>query len=116
LTQKIHCQDRPWTIAPPMTGPVATPRPVMPPQIPIAAPRFSAGNAPLISVRVSGTSIAAPAPCTTRAAMSIPALDEVAATAEPTTNVSRPSTYMRRRPNRSPSAAPVSIRAPNTRL
>ena len=116
LSQKIHCQDSPWTIAPPTTGPVATPSPVMPPQSPMAAPRFSAGNASLISVRVSGTSIAAPAPWTTRAAMSIPAPDDMAANADPATNVIRPSTYIRWRPNRSPSAAPVSIRAPNTRL
>ena len=88
----------------------------MPPQIPMAAPRFSAGNASLIRVRVSGTSMAAPAPCTTRAAMSIPAPDDSAAGAEPRTNTMSPRTYMRRRPKRSPSAAPVSIRQPKTRL
>lgn len=31
-------------IAPPSSGPAATPSPVMPPQMPIAEPRFSAGQ------------------------------------------------------------------------
>ena len=70
FSQKIHCQEMPCTTAPPTTGPAATPRPVMPPQIPIAAPRFSTPNASLIKVSVSGTITAPPAPCTTRAAMS----------------------------------------------
>ena len=34
----------------------------MPPHSPIAAPRFSAGKASLMSVSVSGITIAAPAP------------------------------------------------------
>ena len=79
-------------MAPPTTGPAATPRPVIPPQIPMAAPRFSAGNASLIRVRVSGTSRAAPAPCTTRAVMSVPVPGDSAAIAEPATNTSRPRT------------------------
>ena len=40
FSQKIHCQSRPSTTAPPTTGPTATPRPLMPPQIPIAALRM----------------------------------------------------------------------------
>jgi hypothetical protein len=51
LSQKIQCQLMPSTTAPPTTGPAATARPAMPPQSPIAAPRFSAGKAALISVR-----------------------------------------------------------------
>jgi hypothetical protein len=50
LTQKIQCQLIPSTIAPPITGPNATASPAIAPHIPIAAPRFSTGNASLISV------------------------------------------------------------------
>ena len=116
FSQKIHCQEMPCTTAPPTTGPAATPRPVMPPQIPIAAPRLAAPNASLIKVSVSGTSTAPPAPCTTRAAMSSPAPGDSAAMTEPAVKIASPRTYMRRRPNRSPSAAPVSIRQPRVRL
>ena len=84
--------------------------------MPMAAPRFSAGKASLISVRVSGSSRAAPPPWTMRAAISAPVLGARAAKADPATKTSRPVTYMRRRPNRSPSAAPVSIRQAKTRL
>ena len=82
LIQKIHCQEMPWTTAPPTIGPAATPRPVMPPQIPIAAPRLSGGNASLISASVSGSSTAAPEPWITRPAISTPADGASAATAD----------------------------------
>ena len=62
LAQKIHCQAIPSTTAPPTNGPIATPSPVIPPQIPSAAARRSGGNASLIKVRVSGVTIAAPMP------------------------------------------------------
>jgi hypothetical protein len=51
FTQKIHCQARPSTMAPPISGPPATASPVSPPQIPMAWPRRSAGNAPDRMVR-----------------------------------------------------------------
>ena len=70
LSQKIHCQEIPSTTAPPTNGPIATPSPLIPPQIPSAAPRRSGGNASLIRVRVSGVTIAAPTPCRARAATS----------------------------------------------
>ena len=80
----------------------------MPDQAPIARPRRSAGNAPASSVRVSGVTTAAPAPCTARAAISAPVVGASAAAAEAAVNRARPSTNIRRRPKRSPSAAPVS--------
>ncbi len=116
LSQKIQCQLIPLTTAPPTTGPIATPSPVMPPHSPIAAPRFSTGNASLISVRVSGMTIAAPAPCTARAPTSAAAFGETAAAADAAVNSNRPRAYMRRRPNRSPSAAPVNRKQANARL
>jgi hypothetical protein len=116
LSQKIQCQLMPLTMAPPTTGPRATPRPLIPPHRPMAAPRFSAGKASLISVSVSGKTIAAPAPCTARAPSSTATLGESAAAADAAMKRNRPTAYMRRRPKRSPSAAPVSRRQANARL
>ena len=70
LTQKIQCQLRPCTTAPPTSGPAATASPAMPPQMPTMAPRRSAGKAAVRMVRLSGVTIAAPMPCTARAAIS----------------------------------------------
>ena len=53
--------------------------------MPMAAPRFSAGKASLIRVRVSGSSKAAPPPWTARAAISTPVLGARAAKADPAT-------------------------------
>ena len=55
LSQKIHCQERPETTAPPTSGPSATARPPIPPQAPSASPRFSAGTAAERIVSVSGS-------------------------------------------------------------
>ena len=66
FTQKIHSQLIPSTTAPPTSGPLATDRPVIALNIPIAAPRFSAGKAALSSARPSVMTSAAPAPWTAR--------------------------------------------------
>ena len=108
LIQKIQCQEMPCTTAPPTSGPIATAIPLMPDHTPIAIPRRSAGNASASNVSVSGVTAAAPAPCTARAATSRPVLGASAAAAEATVNSDRPARNMRLRPNRSPSAAPVS--------
>src|SRR6266511_1874213 len=63
LSQKIHCQAIPCVTAPPTSGPSATATPLIPPQAPSATPRFSAGNAALRIVSVSGVTIAPPIPC-----------------------------------------------------
>ena len=85
----------------------------MPDQAPIARPRFSAGNAVESRVSVSGVTIAAPAPCSARAAINAPVVGASAASAEATVKMPRPITNMRRRPKRSPSAAPVSSSTAN---
>ena len=85
----------------------------MPDQAPIASPRFSAGNAVESSVSVSGVTIAAPAPWSARAAISAPVVGASAASAEATVKMPRPITNIRRRPKRSPSAAPVSSSTAN---
>ena len=107
LSQKIQCQEMPSTTAPPITGPRATPSPLMPDQAPIARPRFSLGNASLSSVSVSGVTIAAPAPWKARAPTSVAVLGATAAAADASVKSARPAMNIRRRPKRSPSAAPV---------
>jgi hypothetical protein len=107
LIQKIQCQEMPCTTAPPTSGPIATAIPLMPDHTPIAIPRRSAGKAAASNVSVSGVTIAAPAPCTARAATSRSVLGASAAAAEAAVKIARPITNIRLRPKRSPSAAPV---------
>jgi len=64
-------------------------------------------------VSVSGKTIAAPAPCTARAAMSMPVSGDRAAAALAAVKTASPMTNIRRRPKRSPSAAPVSSSTAN---
>ena len=66
-----------------------------------------------ISVMLSGMTIAAPAPCTARAAISAPMLGASAAAALDRVNTLIPTANIRRRPYRSPRAAPVSISTAN---
>ena len=107
LSQKIHCHESPSTTAPPITGPSATPSPPMPPHAPSASPRFAGGTAAERIVRVRGVTIAPPSPCTARAAISVSTLGASAAAADATVKMPSPITKSRRRPKRSPSAAPV---------
>ena len=108
LIQKIHCQDAASVTAPPMTGPSAAPRPAVAPQRPSAMPRRCGGVTLAMSVTVSGVTIAAPTPWTARAAISVPMLGASAEAALAAVNTVMPMIIRRRRPNRSPSAAPVS--------
>jgi hypothetical protein len=73
FTQKIQCQLRPWVTAPPTRGPPIAPSPAIPLQMPMTAPRRSGGKADVRMVRLSGVMMAAPRPCTVRAAMRKPA-------------------------------------------
>ena len=105
LTQKIQCQSRPWVTAPPTSGPLATARPPIPPQMPITVPRRAGGKADVRMVRLTGMTTAAPIPWTARAAISIPADGARAQAADAAVKVASPTAKSRRRPNRSPSAA-----------
>ncbi len=116
LIQKIHCQARPSATAPPTTGPAIRASPVMPLKMPSALARASRGNAALRSAIASGMTSAAPAPCAARAAISQPTFPASAQAADAATNNVRPATNTRRRPNRSPSAAPVSSSTAKHRL
>ena len=105
LSQKIHCQASPSTIAPPTSGPQATAIPVTALNRPSAAPRRSGGNAAVSSAMPSVRSTAAPAPCATRMATRAPTLPDTAQPAEARANSTSPPAYVRARPSRSPSTA-----------
>ena len=107
FSQKIQCQEMPETTAPPTSGPNATARPLIPPQSPSASPRRSFGTPAERIVSVSGSTIAPPSPCSARAMSSIVGDVESAAAAEARVKMARPIENIRRRPSRSPSAAPV---------
>jgi hypothetical protein len=115
LIQKIQCQETPLITAPPTSGPMATPRPLTPPQMPSAIPRRAGGTASESSVSVSGSTIAAPSP-SARAAISASVLADTAAPALAAVKIVRPTANIRRRPSRSPSAAPVSSSAANVKV
>jgi hypothetical protein len=78
-----------------------------------ASPRLSSDTAADSKVRVSGIKTAPPTPCTARAAISQPIPGASAAAAEPAVNKPSPAMNMRRRPYRSPRAAPVSSSTAN---
>jgi len=103
-------------VAPPTSGPIATPRPLTPPQIPSAIPRRAGKTASASSVSVSGSTIAAPSPCNARAAISASVLPDTAAPALARVKMASPTANIRRRPSRSPSAAPVSSSTANVNV
>ena len=107
LSQKIHCQSTPSAIAPPTTGPAMRASPVSATEDAERLRALSGGNAALSSAIASGTTSAAPTPCMARAAISQPIVGASAHAADAATNSPRPAANMRRRPKRSPSAAPV---------
>ena len=107
LSQKTQCHEKPLTTAPPTSGPNATARPLMPPHAPRNTPRFSSGTPAERIVSVSGITIAPPRPWTARAASSTPIVGASAAAAEAAVKIVIPIANSRRRPKRSPRAAPV---------
>ena len=108
LIQKIHCQESPSTTAPPTRGPTATASPPSAPQMPRATLRRAAGTPAERRVKESGTMSAPPAPWRARAATRTSMLGARAAAADEAVNSASPTMNIRRRPKRSPSAAPVS--------
>ena len=116
LSQKIQCQEMPCEIAPPTSGPIAIARPATPPHAPRATARRSGGTPADRIVSDSGVTSAPPTPCIARARISTSLDGERAAAAEPIVKIARPMTKNRRRPNRSPSAAPVSSRTAKVRV
>ncbi len=90
LTKKIHCQPSPSTRTPPASGPTKVATPAVAPHTLIATPRRSAGKIRVIVDRVCGVSSAAPMPCTTRAAMSMPMVPDRPHHSDAAVNTVRP--------------------------
>ncbi len=91
LTKKIHCQPSPSTSTPPASGPTRVATPAVAPHTLIATPRRSAGKIRVIVDSVCGVSSAAPTPCKTRAAMSMPMVPERPHHRDAAVNTVRPS-------------------------
>jgi hypothetical protein len=107
LSQKIYGHAIPSTTGPPNNGPSGTPTPETPAKTPSALGRSRGANAAPSSASASGITSAAPAPWTARAAISQPTSGERAHPAEAAASSPTPTQNVRRRPNRSPSTAPV---------
>ena len=86
-----------------MNGPAAAPMPARPTIVPMARSRRSGGNASLSTAMLVGKSMAAPAPCTTRAATSQSSDGAAPQSAEAMPNSATPVNSTRRRPKTSPS-------------
>jgi hypothetical protein len=116
LIQKIHRHPKLSVMKPPMAGPMMRANPVTLLKMPSAHARSSLAKAPLRIAIASGITNAAPAPWADRAAINHPILPDSAQAVDATTNNPIPAANIRRRPNRSPSAAPVSSRTAKVRL
>ena len=99
---------------PPSVGPEIAASPATAPQMPNAAPRFSAGKMCVMSDRVCGVSSAPPTPCATRAPISQPGEPARPHAAEASVNTSIPARNSRFGPNRSPSRPAVMSRTAYT--
>jgi hypothetical protein len=98
-------------------GPLAAPIPAMAPHRPIARDRaLGSGYATWSSNSDDGTSAAAPAPWTARAATSTPSDGAMPQAADATPKATSPPVNTRRPPSRSASAPPVSNRAAKAKV
>ena len=97
---------------PPRIGPRATPRPVVPDQIPMARTRsFSSVNTLVRIERVQGIRPAAPTPITARANIRRSGLTDSAASADPPAKTTSPARKIHFRPTLSP-RAPIESNKP----
>ncbi len=112
LMKKIQLQPMCWVMSPPARGPIARAMADTPAQIPIAIPRCRGGNVAVIIESVAGFMSAEPAPWTTRAPISQPALVARPQKSDATVKITSPTMKIRRRPNMSASLPPVSMRTP----
>jgi hypothetical protein len=112
LIRKMLRQPNASISTPPTRGPAATEIAPAATQATVARSRSArAVNRCGTRARVAGSSAAAPAPCTARAAMSQPMPGALAHAAEAAVNTAIPPSSMRRSPIRSPSAPAVSSSA-----
>ncbi len=108
LRKKIARHDQAVMSQPPSSGPIAVVTPERPAQAPIAGPCSSSAKLARRTARLPGTSSAAPAPCTARAAISAPREGARPQAIEATVNQTSPTTNVFRRPSPSPRDPPSS--------
>jgi hypothetical protein len=111
LMKKIQFQLACSVNRPPTSGPIASARADTPAQIPIAAPRCSGGKVAVMIESVAGFIKAAPTPWTIRAPISTSPLPAMPQARDEIVKIARPTTKMKRRPSRSASLPPVSMKA-----
>src|SRR5437763_478496 len=99
LTNSTQRQPGPSERTPPRKTPRADARPAIAPQAPSALRRSVPSLKVVVSVdRAAGSIIAAPSPCTRRAATSMPSLPARPPVSEASANTDVPATRTRRRP------------------
>ena len=115
LIRKTEPHQKCSSSQPPVTGPMATPRPETPAQMPMALARSAGSVKTLVRMdSVAGMISAPPMPMKARAPMSAPADPLNAAAADPMPKMARPAVRARRRPNLSPRAPAVRSRLAKT--
>ncbi len=114
LTKKIHSQPRYLTRMPPKRTPAAAPLPPIAPQMPSALFRSGPSSNVVVMIEsVAGDTIAAPKPCTARAAMSTPVVLARPQASEAIEKIATPMRNIRLRPRMSPARPPSSRKPPN---
>ncbi len=116
LTKNTQRHPAASTSAPPSDGPSAAATAPVAPQMPVAVARCASGNSGSSRASEVGTSAAAPAAWTTRAATRTSTVGARPAAAEAARNVSRPAMNIRRRPTRSATRPAGTSSAANTML
>src|SRR5215472_1411030 len=101
------------TSQPPRNGPTAVHTPPKPDQAPTARLRSSCAMVDDSTARLEGTSSAPATPCTARARISAVVVGARPHASDARLNPARPRTSTRRRPKRSPSEPPITIRDPS---
>ena len=113
LMKKIQFQLTCSVRRPPKSGPIASAIADTPAQMPIAVPRWRAGKVAVMIESVAGFMSAPPRPWTTRAEFSIVPFEASPQASEAPVKITRPVMKMSRRPSRSASFPPISMKAAN---
>ncbi len=114
LTKKIHSQPSHFVSTPPIRTPTAAPLPPIAPQTPSALLRSEPSSNVVVMIdSADGERIAAPSPCTARAAISCPSEFERPQASEASVNSATPNMKTRRRPRMSAVRPPRSRKPPN---
>src|SRR6478752_8329752 len=117
FTQNTELHEKWASRMPPITGPMATPRPENPAQMAMARPRSRGSRNTLVRIdRVDGMISAPPTPIRQRAAMSWLGVLDSADSTEPAAKMMMPVRNASLRPKRSPRLPVVSSRPANTRV